>query len=115
MRERIAEYRVLSCEYRVRALSRLGTQYSLLLARFLFGQPYLRGVQLLLDFGESIRILLGGNGFVPFLDGAIPVSGGQFEAAGLLVEISQMFLHCRIGAHVGRGFVEIVFGEIVLA
>ena len=69
----------------------------------------------MLDFGEGFAVLLCGNGSVPLLDCAVPVGGREFQASRLLVEIAQVLLHGRIRTHMRGRFVEVIFGEIILA
>src|SRR5580704_19233646 len=53
--------------------SRLPCRTPLLLARFFLGQLHFGGVEFLLDFGEGFAVLLGRDGSVLLLDGALPV------------------------------------------
>ena len=82
---------------------------------FALRQLYFGFVELLLDFGEGFGILFGGNSLVPLLYGTLPVAGGEFQAAGFLVEVAEMFLDSGVGTHVQFSLSQSFLRQIVFA
>ena len=54
------------------------------------------------DFRDFVVVDFRGDGLVPLVDGALPVSGGEFQAPGLLIQVAEMILHRGISANVLR-------------
>src|ERR1700733_5326670 len=78
-------------------------------------QLHFRRIEFLLHFGLRVRVDFGRNCFAPFFEGALPVRGSELQASGLLIEISEVLLHCGVGTHVRGRFGQTFFGKIVLA
>src|SRR5271166_371539 len=87
---------------------------ALFFARRLLGQFHLGGFEVLLYLGYLLGIDFGGDGLVPLFQRALPVRGGELEAAGFLVQVAEVGLNGWVAANLLRSTPQIIFCQIVI-
>src|SRR5882672_8436217 len=63
---------------------------------FFFSQLDFGGVKFLLDARYVGLVDFGGDGAIPFDQGALPVCGSQLQAAGFLIKVAEVVVHGRV-------------------
>src|SRR5207248_3095085 len=86
----------------------------LVFCRLLFRQPYLRALQLLLHASYVVALHIGGQGAIPFFQGALPLRCSQLQTACLGIHLAHVVVDRWVFADVLHRSPQVLFSHFVV-